>query len=82
MTAKVLIGKNIYLHRVFAGIKQETLAKKLCITAGALSNIENGKTDITVCRLLEIANVLNVSFYSLVSHPNKIPFNNNSIVIF
>lgn len=40
----------------FKGIKQESLATELGISKAALSQIENGKTDITVTALSKSPN--------------------------
>jgi transcriptional regulator with XRE-family HTH domain len=42
---KMNIGENIRKWREFKGLKQEDLAKRLDISPGALSKIENGITD-------------------------------------
>jgi len=47
--------------RVSAGISIEEAAKKLCISAGYLSQIENGKRRVSVQRAEEIAKLYGVS---------------------
>jgi transcriptional regulator with XRE-family HTH domain len=54
------VGNNIRKWRLSKNYKQGLLAQKLGISRGALSNIENGKTDITISRLCEIAELLGV----------------------
>ena len=81
MKAKEIIGRNIQRHREMAELKQETLAKILDITPSALSQIETGKTDISVTRIEEIALALNKSFFDLVTTPNHIGGIQNSVPI-
>jgi transcriptional regulator with XRE-family HTH domain len=61
------VGNNIRKWRLTKNHKQSLLAQKLGISRAALSNIENGKTDITLSRLCEIANLLNVDVELLFS---------------
>lgn len=63
------IGQNIRKWRELKGIKQELLAFKLGITKGALSNIENNKTDITLRRIEDIANCLELEIMKLFCDP-------------
>lgn len=72
MKANEIIARNIQRHREGAELKQETLAKTLGITASALSQIETGKTEITITRVEQIAKALNKSFFDLVTTPNHI----------
>lgn len=71
------IGINIKRWREFKEIKQEELAKKLKITAAALSHIENGKTDVSISRIEQIAEMLQINFSLLLSNPQQI-INNSS----
>ena len=63
------IGQNIRKWRELKGIKQEQLAIKLNITKGALSNIENDKTDIGLPRIEEIAKHLGLESMMLFKNP-------------
>lgn len=63
------IGQNIRKWRELKGIKQEQLARKLNITKGALSNIENEKTDINLSRIEEIAKHLGLESMLLFKNP-------------
>ena len=63
------IGQNIRKWRELKSIKQEQLAIKLCITKGALSNIENDKTDIGLHRIEEIAKHLGIESMMLFKNP-------------
>ena len=66
---RLQIGQNIRKWRELKGIKQEQLAIKLCITKGALSNIENDKTGITLHRIETIANSLGIETMKLFCDP-------------
>jgi len=72
MKVKEIIGRNIRRHRESLGIKQGILAVQLKITPSALSQIETGKTDISVDRIEQIAEALKLSFYELVTTPNHV----------
>jgi transcriptional regulator with XRE-family HTH domain len=58
-------------------MKQETLAGLIGISSTALSHIENGKTDISVTRIEQIANSLGLSFYDILTFPNQIVSEHN-----
>ena len=72
MKIKELIGRNIRRHREMAEMKQEVLANTLGISACALSQIETGKTDVSVERIEQIAEALNKSFFELITTPNHV----------
>ena len=72
MKVKELRGRNIRRNREMAEMKQEVLAQKLNITASALSQIETGKTDMSVDRIEQIATALNKSFFELITTPNHV----------
>ncbi|MGI8950094.1 MAG: helix-turn-helix domain-containing protein [Chitinophagaceae bacterium] len=71
MKASELIGRNIKKWREFKGIKQDTLAQKLGITSAALSQIENGKSDISINRVEQIAEALEIDILLLLSNPQQ-----------
>jgi transcriptional regulator with XRE-family HTH domain len=72
MKVKEIIGRNIRRHREALGVRQGALAQQLSITPSALSQIETGKTDISVDRIEQIAGALNLSFYELMTTPNHV----------
>jgi transcriptional regulator with XRE-family HTH domain len=59
-------GRNIRRWRVLKEIKQESLAQQIGISKAALSLIENGKTDIPLSRIHQIAEVLKISESKLI----------------
>lgn len=79
MKANEFIGANIKKWREFKQIKQDTLAKNMNITSATLSRIETGKTDITVSRIQEIADQLDIDFTLLFSSPQQI-INNHGLL--
>jgi len=72
MKVKEIIGRNIRRHREALGVRQGVLAQQLKITPSALSQIETGKTDISVDRIEQIAGALSLSFYELMTTPNHV----------
>lgn len=63
--------------REFKGYKQESIAEKLKISQRAYSSIENGKTQLTIERLVEIAKILDVSIMEILELESNTIFNNN-----
>ena len=55
------IGKNIRRLRQKKGWSQSQVAAELKISVPAFSKIETGITDINISRLMQIANLFNVS---------------------
>lgn len=49
------------MARVIKGLSQENIASELGISIGAYSNIERGKSEVTVSRLYDLAKILKVS---------------------
>lgn len=82
MKAREIIGRNIQRHREMAELKQDSLAKLIGITPSALSQIETGKTDISVSRIEQIAEALNKSFFELITTPNNIGGIQNDNLVF
>ena len=63
------IGSNIRKWRSLKNIKQKDLARALCLSEAAISNIENDKMNITVRQLSAIAATLDISILYLFSDP-------------
>jgi transcriptional regulator with XRE-family HTH domain len=68
---KSKIAERMRRVRVIQDLSQENIASELGISVGAYSNIERGKTEITVSRLYELAKILKVSILEFL------PFDNN-----
>jgi XRE family transcriptional regulator, regulator of sulfur utilization len=58
---KASLTETIRLHRLRRGLSQENMADLLNLSTTAYGDIERGKTDLTVSRLLQIADLLEVS---------------------
>lgn len=65
------IIKNIELIRKQKSIKQEYIAEKLGISQSAYSNYVTRNNDISLNRLSQIANILNVSIIDIITYPIK-----------
>lgn len=68
---KMQLGQNIRIWRDVKGIKQEDLAKKLGITAAALSQIENNITHLTLSRLEDLADIFGIKPEQLFTPPRN-----------
>lgn len=60
------IGERIRLARNAKGLTQENMGFELKITGASYSNIESGKTGITVNRLFQIAELLDADVIDLL----------------
>lgn len=63
--------------REFRNYTQEYVAEQLNISQRAYSSIENGKTQLTVDRLVEICKLLNVSVGEVLEIENQNIYNNS-----
>ncbi|MFD2570699.1 helix-turn-helix domain-containing protein [Spirosoma soli] len=57
---KASIAEKIRLLRLQRGLSQENMADLLSLSTTAYGDIERGKTDLTLSRLAQIANALNI----------------------
>lgn len=62
---------NLKRIRHQKGISQTDIAKSLGISRQFISDIENGKNEMSLRRAIEIANFLNVSLDELVGRKSK-----------
>jgi transcriptional regulator with XRE-family HTH domain len=46
--------------RVEKGIRQSWLANELCVSQSTLSKYENGDSEISICKLIKIAELLDI----------------------
>ena len=60
-------AEKIRLERLQRGLSQENMADLLNLSTTAYGDIERGKTDLTLSRLTQIADVLGVSALALLS---------------
>ncbi len=61
-----IIGKNISRLRVEQQLTQEDLSGMAEIDRGFISNLENGRANVSVKTLVTIAQCLNATFLDLV----------------
>lgn len=62
-----ILSKNIRIARENCRYTQDFMASKLGITQAAYSNLERGKSEITVVQLITIARALQVEPSDLIS---------------
>lgn len=55
------IGEKIRQERISRLIKQETLGKSVNLTKSEISRIENGKREVKISKLIEIAKVIGIN---------------------
>lgn len=72
-------GLRIKRLREFRNFTQQYLADKLEISQNAYSKIENGSTKLTIERLEQIAQLLDVPFDTVLSEKSLFNFENNTI---
>lgn len=63
-------GERIRYVRLQRGLSLREMARRLGVSAGTMSAIENGRTSVTVDRMWEIAAALDVSIAVLMSAPS------------
>lgn len=76
---KEKIAEQIRLNRLISGLSQQNIADELNITVSAYSNIERGVTDITVTRLYEISEILDVNPLNLLLKIEENSLNSNTL---
>lgn len=67
------IGLNIKTMRTRANVSQHVLARNISISQTHLSNIENGKTGVSLGIAIRISKCLDCSLDSLIYGPKGIP---------
>jgi len=63
---RVIVGKNIRACRTHAGLTLEQLAEKADLSWPYLSEIERGRENISLDKLVRLAQALNVTLARLV----------------
>jgi transcriptional regulator with XRE-family HTH domain len=66
MDSKTMLGQNIKRYRLFSGLDQEILAKRVGMSAQAISKIERGIENVAINNLIAIAKALDVTLEELV----------------
>jgi transcriptional regulator with XRE-family HTH domain len=73
------IGEKIKKLREFRNFTQEGLAKALDMTQAGYSRIERDEVDLSLNRLEQIANTLNITIEEILGFDaNKLSFNTNA----
>ena len=77
MNAKEDYYTRIRMIREARNYTQEHMAEVLKISQRAYSSLENGQTQLTVDRLFEVAEALQVNIGEIVGYENQFVYNNN-----
>ena len=64
---KTLVGKKIRKIRLEKGYSQEYMAQRLSMSAAGFSKIERGETDMSLGKVVEIAEILEVESQTLLN---------------
>jgi len=62
-------GEKVRIQRLTKGYSQEYMAFMLNISQAAYSNLERNETEMTIRRVFEIAEILEMSPYELMPKP-------------
>jgi transcriptional regulator with XRE-family HTH domain len=76
---KKKVGENIEQLRLQQKKSVKEMAFLLNLTHSGYRNIERGKTEITITKVFQIADILNGHFFQLLDFENNYVPNNNSI---
>ena len=60
-------GKNVKIERIKQDLTQENLAEILNVSQNYIANIERGKANMSLAKVLELANGLNVDIETLLT---------------
>ena len=63
------IGEKIRIQRMIKGYSQEYMAFMLEISQAAYSNLERDETEMTITRIYEISEILEISPFELMPKP-------------
>ncbi len=59
-------GKNVKIERIKKDLTQEQLAEIMNVSQNYIANIERGKANMSLAKIYELANFLNVKITTLV----------------
>lgn len=65
---KHTVGDKIRIARISRGLSQENVAEELGLSIAAYSNIERGKTKVTLSRLETLAKILKTEVFTFLDH--------------
>lgn len=74
------IGSNIQKVRKAKKKEPKEMAALLGITTQAYGNIENGKTDISISRILQLADVLQTNYQQILNIENAVTYTNSATI--
>ena len=60
-------GKNVKIERIKKDLTQEQLAEIMNVSQNYIANIERGKANMSLVKIYELANYLDVNLSSLIS---------------
>lgn len=65
-----LFGKNVKIERIKQDLTQEQLAEKMDVSQNYIACIESGRQNMSLGKILELANILNVDIEKLLTFSN------------
>ena len=65
-----LFGKNVKIERIKQDLTQEQLAEKMDVSQNYIACIESGRQNMSLGKVLELANVLGVDIEKLLKFSN------------
>ncbi len=69
---KTLVGKTIKFYRLYYGISQKELARKLWTSFQTIKKYENGKYKITLSKLLSICKAIGINEEQFLDTVNNV----------
>ena len=60
------LGKNIKIERIKKDLTQEKLAEIMNVSQNYIASIERGRANMSIAKILELANCLNIDIKKLV----------------
>ena len=78
-----IIGSRIKIARISRNLSQDSIAEDLGISVAAYSNMERGVVDITVKRIMKVAEILKIKWAFLlgISEESDSDFEKNLILL-
>lgn len=63
-------GKNVKIERIKKDLTQEKLAEKMNVSQNYIANIERGKENMSLAKVLELSTFLDVNIEKLLKFSN------------
>ena len=60
------LGKNVKIERIKKDLTQEQLAEKMNVSQNHIANIERGKANMSLAKVLELSQGLNINIEKLL----------------